>query len=125
MAVLKRFVIRLGMAIPGSLMVFIAAVFLSDGVNVFTTIYAVPGHPVHSLNLWVSCASAVVAAALWSVLAAKKDAIDKAVLSASENLTQREQRRTEMWNGIWLRTLAYVGGATACSLVALFILVLP
>lgn len=112
-------------AIPASLMVFIAAVFLSYGVNAFTTIYANPGHPAHSFALWCSFASSVVAAGLWTALAAKKDLIEKAVLSGGGDLATREQRRTDMWHDISVKALLYLGGATVSSILAMAILVFP
>jgi hypothetical protein len=111
-------------AIPGSLMVFIAAVFLAYGVNAFTTIYADPGHPVHSVALWCSFASSVVAAGLWTALSAKKELIEKAVLSGGDAATS-EQRRADMWHDIALKALLYLGGAAAASIFAMVILVVP
>jgi hypothetical protein len=119
--VITRLVTAAAAAIPASLMVFIAAVFLSYGVNAFTTIYAVPGRPVHSFALWCSFVSSVVAAGLWTALAAKKELIEKAALSGGA----REQHRTEMWHDISLKALLYLGGATAFSILAMVILVLP
>ena len=112
-------------AIPGSLMVFIAAIFLSYGVNAFTTIYVNPGHPVHSFALWCSFASSVVAAGLWTALAAKKELIEKAVLSGGGDLATQEQHRTDMWHGISLKALLYLGGAAGTSILALVILIVP
>jgi hypothetical protein len=115
----------MGGLIPANLTIFIAAIFLSNGVNVFTTIYAVPGKPVHSFGLWCSCISSVLAAALWTALAAKKDLIDKAVLSGASELDQREAKRTEMWNDVWLQAFVYLGGAVAFSVLAMGVLVFP
>jgi hypothetical protein len=123
--VITRLVTAAAAAIPASLMVFIAAVFLSYGVNAFTTIYAVPGRPVHSFALWCSFVSSVVAAGLWTALAAKKELIEKAALSGGGDLAAREQHRTEMWHDISLKALLYLGGATAFSILAMVILVLP
>ncbi len=111
--------------IPANLSIFIAAIFLSNGVNVFTTIYAVPGKPVHSFGLWCSCLSSVLAAGLWTAFAAKKDLIDRAVLSGASDLRQREEKRVQMWNDIWWRGLAYLGGAAVFSILAMGVLVLP
>jgi hypothetical protein len=122
---LKRLIGRGGAAIPSNLAVFVAAVFLSFGVNAFTTIYAVPGHPVHSFGLWGSFASSVIAAGLWTALAAKKDSIDKATLSRGGDLDKREAARMQMWRDVWLRTLIYLGGAAAFSIAALVALVVP
>jgi hypothetical protein len=123
--VIRRLVSATAAAIPASLIVFIAAVFLSYGVNAFTTIYANPGHPVRSFALWCSFASSVVAAGLWTALAAKKELIEKAILSGGGDPATREQRRTEMWRDISLKALLYLGGATASSLLAMVILVFP
>jgi hypothetical protein len=112
-------------AIPASLVVFIAALFLAYGVNAFTTIYADPGHPVHSFPLWCSFASSMVAAGLWTALAATKELIEKAVLSDSGYPATSEQRRTDMWHDIPLKALLYLGGAAAASILAMVILVIP
>jgi hypothetical protein len=115
----------IGVRIPGNLSVFVAAIFLSNSVNVFTTIYAVPGRPVRSFGLACSCVSSLIAAGLWTVLAAKKDIIEKAVASGASNARERERLRDQMWEDIWLRILAYLGGAVAFSALALVILVVP
>lgn len=118
-------VARLGAKIPANLTVFVAAIFLSNGVNVFTTIYAQPGKPVHSFGLWCSCISSVVAAGLWTALAAKKDLIDKAAMSAASAPDRREEKRVEMWGDVWLQAMTYLGGAVAFSVLAMVVLVIP
>jgi hypothetical protein len=122
---LKWLIVRSGAAIPSNLAVFAAAIFLAYGVNAFTTIYAMPGRPVHSPALWGSFVSSVVAAGLWTALAAKKDSIDKAALSGVGNHDEREAERLRMWQEVWLRTLIYLGGAAAFSITALVVLVFP
>jgi CheY-like chemotaxis protein len=124
-AAIKRVVSAAAAAIPGNLMIFIAAVFLSYGVNAFTTIYAVPGHPVHSFALWCSFASSVIGAGLWTALAAKKERIEKAAASSGGDLTARKQLRTQMWSGSWLTVSVYLGGGAAFSILAMVILVFP
>jgi hypothetical protein len=119
---IRRLVSAAAAALPVSLMVFIAAIFLSYGVNAFTTIYAVPGHPAHSFALWCSFVSAMIAAGLWS---AKKERIEKATLSGGGDLAAREQRRLQMWDEISLKAALYLGGATAFSILAMVILVFP
>jgi hypothetical protein len=125
MNTLKWLIGRSGTAIPSNLAVFVAAIFLSYGVNAFTTIYAVPGHPVHSFGLWGSFVSSLIAAGLWTALAAKKDSIDKATLSGGGDLGKREATRMQMWQDVWLRTLIYLAGAAVFSIMALIALVFP
>jgi len=122
---LRGLIGRGGAAIPNNLVVFIAAIFLSYAVNAFTTIYAVPGHPVHSFGLWGSFVCSVVAAGLWTALAAKKDVIDKAILSSGGDLAAREAARMRMWREVWLRTLIYLGGGVAFAIAAMLVLVFP
>lgn len=122
---LKRLISRGGAAIPNNLVIFIAAVFLSYGVNAFSTIYTVPGHPVHSFGLWGSFISSVVAAGLWTALAAKKDVVDKALLSHGGDLNDRESERARMWGEVWLQTLIYLGGAAVFSILTLLVLAFP
>jgi hypothetical protein len=112
-------------AIPVSLMVFIAAIFLTYGVTTFSTIYAVPGHPVHSVALWCSFVSSMAAAALWTTLSAKKELIEKTALSGPGDVAARNQHRTQMWDDVALKALLYLGGAAACSVLAMVILVVP
>lgn len=125
MDTLKWLVVRSSAAIPSNLAVFAAAIFLAYGVNAFTTIYAVPGRPVHSFGLWGSFVSSVIAAGLWTALAAKKDSIDKASLSGGGDHEKREAMRLEMWQDVWLKTLVYLGGAAVFSIMALAVLVFP
>jgi hypothetical protein len=123
--VVRRLIGASAAAIPANLMIFIAAVFLSYGVNAFTTIYAVPGHPVHSFALWCSFASSVVAAALWTALAAKKEQIEKATASGGGDLATRERIRAQLWDDSWIKALLYLGGSAAFSILAMVILVFP
>jgi hypothetical protein len=121
----RRLVGASATVIPGNLMIFAAAVFLSYGINAFTTIYAEPGHPVHSFALWCSFASSVVAAGLWTALAAKKEQIERATTSGPGDWTAREDRRKQLWHESWLKALVYLGGAAAFSILAMVILVFP
>lgn len=121
----KRLVSRSGAVIPSNLAIFVAAVFLSYGVNAFSTIYTVPGHPAHSPALWISFASSVIAAIMWTALAAKKEVIDKATLSGGGDLDAREATRMRMWREVWVRTLVYLGGAAVFSILTLVVLVFP
>lgn len=122
--VARRAIVRIGIRIPGNLAVFVAAIFLSNSVNVFTTIYAQPGKPVLSPGLWWSCISSLVAAGLWTALAAKKDSIDKAAQSGATDPAQREKVRARMWNDVWARAAFYLGGAVGFSILAMMALVL-
>jgi hypothetical protein len=122
---LRGLVSRGGAVIPNNLVVFIAAIFLSYAVNAFTTIYAVPGHPARSFGLWGSFVSSVIAAGLWTALAAKQDVIDKAILSSGGDLDAREAAQTRMWREVWLRTLIYLGGGVVFSVAAMLVLVFP
>jgi hypothetical protein len=121
----KRAVVYVGIRVPGNLTIFVAAVFLSNGINVFTNIYAQPGKPSHSFGLWCSCVSSVVAAALWTAVAAKKDVIDRAVVSGAERPDLREAIREQMWGDVWLRSLVYLLGAVGFSVLAMVVLVIP
>jgi hypothetical protein len=122
---IRRLASAAAAAVPASMLVFVAAVFLAYGVNAFTTIYAVPGRPAHSVALWCSFASALVSAGLWTALAAKKELIEKAALSSGGDPAARERLRTGMWADNSLKALLYLGGAAASSVLAMVILVLP
>ncbi len=125
MGVARRWIGRIGEQTPTNLIVFFAAIFLSNGVNVFTTIYARPGKPAHSLGLWCSCISSVLAAALWTAFSAKKDLIDKAALSGASDPDQRNEKRAQMWDDVWVRAMAYFVAAVSFSILAMVILVVP
>jgi hypothetical protein len=125
MSLVRRGVTWIGVRIPGNLSVFVAAIFLSNCVNVFTTIYAVPGKPVHSAALICSCGSSLLAAGLWTALASKKELIEKAVASGASRSEERERLRAQLWDDIWLRALIYLCGAVTLSILALVILVVP
>lgn len=122
---IRRSIRWIGVRIPGNLSIFVAAIFLSNSVNVFTTIYAVPGKPVHSLGLTFSCVASLLAAGLWTALAAKKDLIEKAAASGASSPKERERMRDQMWEDVWLRILCYLGGAIILSILALVALVVP
>jgi len=75
-----------------NLVISVVAIFLSNSVNIFTTIYAHPGRPV----LFYPCLSyisSLFTAGLRTALAAKKDAIDK----ADGRRLQRRQNN-EVWS---------------------------
>jgi hypothetical protein len=122
---MRRGIRWIGVRIPGNLSIFVAAIFLSNSVNEFTTIYAIPGKPVRSFGLTFSCISSLLAAGLWTALAAKKDLIEKAVASGASSPKEREQLRDQMWEDVWLRILVYLGGAIILSILALVALVVP
>lgn len=125
MTVLRLAITRVAMRMPATLVVFIAAIFLSNGVNMFTTIYAVPGKPVHSLALWCSAVTSITAAGFWTALATKKDMIDKAVLSGAADQGSRVKLREDIWADVWRRVMVYLLGAAALSVLAMAVLVLP
>lgn len=125
MARLRLAVTGVATRMPTTLAVFIAAIFLSNGVNVFTTIYAVPGRPVHSLALWCSAVASIGSAACWTALATKKDMIDKAVLSGGADQSERTELREEIWAAVWRRVMVYLAGAVVLSILAMVVLVLP
>lgn len=125
MTTLRLGATRAATRVPTNLAVFIAAIFLSNGVNVFTTIYATPGRPVHSPQLWCSAIASIAAAGFWTALAAKKDHIEKAVLSGSADPLQRGVFREQMWADVSLRVTTYLSGAVVTSILAMVILVLP
>jgi hypothetical protein len=121
---IKYAVSCIAIRIPGNLVIFVAAIFLSNGINVFTNIYTQPGKPSHSFGLWCSCVSSVLAAALWTALAAKKEAIDRAVISGAGSPDQRETVRVQMWNDVWFKTMTYLFGAIVFSALAMIVLII-
>jgi hypothetical protein len=110
--------------IPANLAVFIAAIFLSNSVNLFTTIYGSADIPPRYAALLFSCIASLLAAALWTALAAKTDLIEKTVASASPDFNKRESIRESIWNDLWIRMSIYLSAAVISSLSALFALVI-
>lgn len=125
MGTVRRLAGACAASVPGNLMVFVAAIFLAYSVTAFATIYAVPGHPVHSFAQWCSFAASMVAAALWTALSVMKERIEKAALSGPGRLAAHDELRTQLWRDNWLKALVYLGGAAAFSILALVILIFP
>ena len=121
---MRRAAVWICTRLPGNLVVFVAAIYLSNGVNVFTTIYSQPGRPVESPGLWLSCFSSLMAAGLWTALAVKRDVIEKAALSGTTDPVEREALRAQMWGDVWIRVVAYLGLALALSFLAMVALVI-
>jgi hypothetical protein len=110
--------------IPPNLAVFIAAIFLSNSVNLFTTIYGSVDLPPRYPALLFSSIASLFAAGLWTALAAKTDLIEKTVTSGSQDSTERESIREAVWNDVWVMIAAYLGVAVTLSLSALLVLVI-
>jgi hypothetical protein len=122
---IRRAVQGAGARIPINLYVFVAATFLSNGVNLFNMVYGGDQRPSRSFTILLSCAASVGAAAFWTILASKVDLIEKTVASASRDSKQRESVREELWNDVWPRVGAYLVTALVLSSVALAVLVVP
>lgn len=113
-----------GCHLPPNLSIFIAAIFLSNSVNVFTNIYGSSSLPPRAGAMFTSCIGSLVAAALWTALAAKAEQIEKAALSASQDFREREIERESLWNDVWLRVGLYMAGAIISSVLSLAVLVI-
>ena len=122
---IRRWILRAEQRIPVNLIIFIAAIFLSNCVNEFTTIYAQPGKPSSSIGLWLSCVASLLAAGLWTALAAKKEAIAKAAQSGTTDPERRPKIANTLWGDVWIRTTFYFGSAVVLSITALAALVIP
>lgn len=110
--------------IPANLAVFIAAIFLSNSVNLFTTIYGSTDLPARYAALLFSCIASLLAAGLWTALAAKTDLIEKTIASGSPDSSKRESIRETLWDDVWKRMAAYLGAAVILSFSALLALVI-
>lgn len=110
--------------IPANLAVFISAIFLTNSVNLFTTIYGSTDPPERHVSLLLSCIASLLAAGLWTALAAKTDLIEKTVASGSQDSREQESIRESLWNDVWIRMAAYLVGAVILSLSALLALVI-
>jgi uncharacterized membrane protein len=122
---ISRVVRSLGMRIPTNLYVFVAAVFLANGVNLFNVVYGASHRPARSSTLLLSCAASLLAAVLWTVLASKINLIDKTAASASHDPLQRDSIREKLWNDVWRRVAGYLGTASLLSILTLTVLMLP
>lgn len=110
--------------IPTNLAIFISAIYLSNGVSLFTKIYGNTALPPRYTPLLFSCISSLLAAGLWTALAAKTDRIEKAVAYGSRDPRERQSIRENLWNDVWIRMASYLGGAIVLSLSALLALVI-
>lgn len=110
--------------IPANLAVFIAAIFLANSVNLFTTIYGSTDFPVRYTTLLFSCIASLLAAGLWTALAAKTELIEKTVASGSPDSSKREAIRETLWDDVWKRMAAYLSAAVILSFSALLALVM-
>jgi hypothetical protein len=110
--------------IPPNLSVFIAAIFLSNSVNLFTTIYGNENLPPRYSTLLFSSIASLLAAGLWTALAAKTDLIEKTVASGSQDSSKQKSIREAIWNDVWVRMAAYLGAAVILSFAALLVLVI-
>jgi len=120
---LKRLVGRLGPQIPSNLCVFIAAIFLSNAVNLFNMVYGGDSKPLRSDLILISSAVSVLSAAMWTALAAKLDLIEKTAMSATQVYSERERIIQALWSDVALRFGAYLILAIGSSFVALVVLI--
>jgi|HubBroStandDraft_6_1064221.scaffolds.fasta_scaffold1724173_1 hypothetical protein len=120
---MKRFVYWIGNRIPPTLSVFVAAIYLSNSVNVFTNIYGSGSLPPRHGVLLTSCVGSLLAAALWTAVAGKSEVIERAAISSSVEIKKREEVRKDLWGDVWARYLLYLTGAVCFSIFSLAILI--
>jgi hypothetical protein len=111
--------------IPNNLAIFVAAVLLSNAVNLFSMVYGADSLPLRSRALLISSGASFCAAALWTALATKMEQIEKTVASSAQDAARREQIREELWVDVWRRVGAYLCLAVLSSAVAIAALVVP
>lgn len=124
MAWLRRAVIFISERTPTTLAVFVAAIFLANGVGSFTAVYGVDKPPAIKPALLISSAASLLAAALWTLFASKVDRIERIASSAHIEPAQREAERERQWGYVWGRVSVYLGCAVLFSIVALVVLVI-
>lgn len=122
MAGLRRAIIFISERTPGNLGVFVAAIFLANGVGTFTAVYGADAFPRRAPALLISCVASFLAAALWTFFASKVDRVERTVASADVEADQREAFRERLWGDIWVRVSGYLGSAVLFSIIALAIL---
>jgi hypothetical protein len=120
---MKQLVYWVGNRMPPNLSVFIAAIFLSNSVNVFTNIYGSGSVPSRYRELLASSLGSLVAAGLWTAIAGKSELIERAAMSSSPEVRKREEERKRLWGDVWARYFLYLIGAVLFSIFSLVILV--
>lgn len=114
-----------GQRVPPNLSIFVAAVFLSNSVNIFTNIYSGTSLPPRFVPLLISCVTSLISAALWTMFASKAELIEKTAGLAAQDLVQRDSVRATLWNDVWIQVAIYLGFALGTSMLALVALVVP
>jgi hypothetical protein len=123
MAWLRRAIIFISERTPSNLAVFVAAIFLANGVGTFTAVYGTDNPPAIKPALLISCAASLLAAALWTLFASKVDRIERTAAAADVEPGQRDAAAERLWGYVWVRVSLYLGCAILSSVVALVILV--
>lgn len=119
---LRRSIIFISERTPSNLGVFVAAIFLANGVGTFTAVYTADKPPAIRPALLISCLTSFAAAALWTLFASKVDRIDRTITSAEATPSQREALREGLWGDVWVQVSAYLGSAVLLSISALVVL---
>lgn len=125
MATIKRYLIAVGQRVPNNLSIFVSAIFLSLGVTSFISVYGASTWPERSAALLTSCGASMVAAAMWTIFASKVEQIERAALSAAQEMAARDAVRMKLWDVVWLRISVYLGSAIVFSVLALAVLLIP
>jgi hypothetical protein len=111
--------------VPSTLFVFLAGIFVSNGVNLFNVVYGGDIRPRRATILLVSSVTSMAAAALWTVVAAKIDQFTKTVDSVPYGRPDRDAVCAAHWWDIRRRLTAYLVLATLVSFVAVWVLLVP
>lgn len=94
---LAKVVVWLGIRLPANLSIFLAGILVSNAVNVFTGIFASETATHRTPVLLISGVTALLAAALWTAVAGKQTAIDRAIDAVPADQQRRQVVREQLW----------------------------
>lgn len=107
---------------PVNLAVFVAAILISNSVNIFTNVYGSDDAPSRRGPLLTSCGASLLAAALWTGVASKAEQVERAVVSGGLTSDARTRIRRLLWADAWMVFGGYLFSAVALTALSLVIL---
>lgn len=116
-----RMMMRIVMGIPSILIVFFAAGFLDNAINLFINVYGSDEPPIRATSQQVAAIVSLLAAATWTTLAAKIEQIERAV-DVGRALNRKDERE-RTYELVWRRLSVNLLVALALSVATVIVLV--
>ncbi len=113
---------RLVMNIPSMLVVFFAAVFINNTINLLIRVYGSDDVPARATSLQASAAISLLAAGAWTALAAKLEHIERAMEKHPDSVSHRDERE-HAYDVVLPRLSVYLVVALVLSAGAIYSLV--